>query len=138
MAGPVITIHGYDRLAAVLAEVEREANEATEQAVGAYVSRARDRLEDKPYPPELPGQRYIRTYNLKHGFRDIHLSRGEWLIFNEMEYSSYVVGTPDEQAAIHAGRWWVAREVVEERVPDLEDVLAARYQAIIDRRLATV
>jgi hypothetical protein len=135
---PVITIHNCDLLAARLADVERDVVAATESETNDWVRQARDRLEEREYPPELPGQRYRRTYNLKYGFVYLQQNREEWLIYNAMQYSSYVVGEEDEQAEIHKGRWWIAREVVEEGISELDDRLAARYQHIIDTAMATV
>lgn len=86
------------------------------------------------YAPPLPNSTYVRTGNLG---RNWGLRRGGKLsvVFqNPTDYAGWVVGDNDggRQAAIHAGRWWIARKKVEDRVPALE-VKIERHIDKLDR-----
>lgn len=95
------------------------------QRLGRYIVGA---LKGKPYPPELPGQKYKRTGRLNRAWAAS--IRGEYdtiHITNDARgksgfYAGYVVGNPissigNAQASIHRGRWWVATDVIEETIP---------------------
>lgn len=75
------------------------------------------------YPPELPGQRYVRTFNLeealhsKRGDHRMSLSEvraigGEQTVILGLRggtntlYGPQVVGFSDQQKPIHRGRWF--------------------------------
>ena len=66
------------------------------------------------------------------------MGTGRWVIRNvarqggRESYAEYVVGEPEDQADIHRGRWWTAREKIEEHFERyggeaLENELARRY-----------
>lgn len=108
--------------------------------VGELVEAEPERLQQTPYPPELPGlpgQRYERTYTLANSWSQDRLGPGRWVIINDArqkgrEYAEYVVGEPEDQADIHRGRWWTGRKKVEEHFARygpgaIEETLARRY-----------
>lgn len=84
--------------------------------LGSLVSKA---LEDKPYPPERPGQTYRRTGNFGRSWLPRIKGRNTISIINPVKargrfYANYVAG--DKQAWMHVGRWWTARKVAEDNI----------------------
>ena len=74
----------------------------------------------KVYPPERPGQTYIRTGRLGGGWMIIPNTNG-YTTRNNVPYTKYVVGNAYglEQAWMHEGRWNLLRDVQEEEVAKL-------------------
>jgi len=69
------------------------------------------------YPPELPDQKYVRTYSFRDAW-NVSYSQSAFTIKNFVQqkgvnYAGYVVGNAigERQAGIHAGRWKVFRKV---------------------------
>jgi len=130
-----------DRTLGLLAASTGE--DLADAVVGELVEAEPDRLAAEPYPPELPGQRYQRTFTLSQSWEQEQVGPGRWEIRNVAtqggrEYAEYVVGDPEDQADIHRGRWWTGREKVEEHFkrygPDvIERTLARRYEQEMDR-----
>lgn len=75
----------------------------------------------RAYPPPRPGQTYRRTGNLGRGWA-IRINQGSVTIHNAMPYAGYVVGDAKGagQAWMHRGRWWVARDAIDEARPLLK------------------
>lgn len=75
------------------------------------------------YAPPPPGSRYIRTGNLGANWGVMRPSRTSVAFTNATSYGPFVVGDSDggSQAAIHAGRWWIALRRVEAQVDKLAD-----------------
>lgn len=86
----------------------------------------------KPYPPQRPKQRYKRTGRLGARWKSAGTPDGA-RIYNEQPYAGYVVGDASGkgQAWMHAGRWWLARDVVEAARPKLREALVRE----MDRQL---
>ena len=91
------------------------------------------------YPPELPNQRYVRTYRLRNGWTVTikRLSKSKFMIEvkNDTDYATDVMGSlalsPSEagrfQHDIHKGRWQLTTVVLQEQytefLQELNDVL---------------
>ncbi len=77
------------------------------------------------YPPERPGQRYVRTGRLGAGFRYEQVAPSHYRFINDTPYTRFVVGDSDGggQAWMHQGRWWTAKERVEGEQPGLIQAL---------------
>jgi hypothetical protein len=79
----------------------------------------------RTYPPELPNQRYRRTFKLRSGWYVI----GSGLLFrviNDTNEYNREVQDRDQQRRIFQGRWPTWQGVVEQRQGDLrENVLRA-------------
>ncbi len=73
------------------------------------------------YPPPPPRSRYVRTYRFKNAWRVAEQPDG-YSISNAVRgsrnrpYAAYVTGNAEgeSQATIHAGRWPVFRDVVDD------------------------
>lgn len=95
----------------------------------------------RPYPPELPGQRYVRTGLLgrswkvkRHGETGYQISnrayrRGRY-------YAKWVIGTAygTHQAEIHRGRWKLLRDEVDREVQKKMPLTVARQIKLVARR----
>lgn len=85
------------------------------------------------YPPELPNQRYVRTFKLRDGWlegdRDVRLS-GDTLtaaLTNGVGYADEVMG--DDQKAVFQDRW----RTVDDLVDAWEDRVADRIDDALDQ-----
>lgn len=78
------------------------------------------RLVVKAYPPERPGQKYIRTRRLQARWYAEPQGKSV-LIANRQPYAGYVVGDSrgKGQAWMHRNRWWLAADVVKDARPEL-------------------
>lgn len=104
-------------------EYNKLAYEAGQEAFSAIREPLLDEL--KFYPPELPNQRYVRTYRLRRGWKAgvkrINGNTYSLVVSNDTEYTAFVVGSLAKtvsaaqrfQAAIHRGRWLLATETVQ-------------------------
>lgn len=89
----------------------------------------------KVYPPERPGQTYIRTGTLGGGWTITSNTNG-YTIRNDTPYTKRVVGNAYglEQAWMHQGRWNLQRDVTEEEVQKLPDEIEKEI-SMVARRL---
>ena len=89
----------------------------------------------KMYPPEVPGQTYIRTGTLGGGWMITPNSNG-YTISNNTPYTKYVVGNAYglEQAWMHEGRWNLLRDVSDEEVAKLPEEIENEI-SVVARRL---
>lgn len=94
-----------------IAVVDRELGEAHETA--------RRRFKGMYYPPQRPGQRYVRTGQYANRWAKSRVkmtaTTSQWQLTNKsvgrrgQHYASYVGGDDEgRQAWMHRGRWWVA------------------------------
>lgn len=69
------------------------------------------------YPPERPGQRYVRTYQLRGGWKRTAARRSsrtiEVDVDNPVEYGPFVQG--EDQAPIHQNRWKRLRAIGDDK-----------------------
>ena len=95
---------------------------------GAYkwFQHIRAKLKGKPYPAKRPGQKYVRTGNLANRWA-VEEGAGSWFVRNTAPYADEVVG--DRQSEYFKGRWWTARDVVDQETPFLADVLIDNIEA---------
>ena len=127
--GIIVEVREFDRIGREITDLANKTKSATLDVVDEWVKRQRDRLQQKPYPPERPGQRYVRTFQLRDSWRQERQAESRWLITDLMSYSSYVVQR-GEQAWMHEGRWWTAEETIEDDFPNLNMALAKRYEQL--------
>lgn len=120
---------GYNRVSNGLRLLASEmAGEVVDPVLGEWTKDMRYALKAEPYPPKRPGQTYVRTGQLANRWRAEQVKPGVWRINNAAvgkngrEYAQFVVG--EQQAWMHQGRWWLAREIVEGYAGDLTERLA--------------
>lgn len=98
-------------------------------------------LKKRGYPPQRPGQKYIRTKKLVNSWGTGRRRKtGEWMIDNSASlngkyYAGYVVGPKNgakgtRQAYMHKGRWWHADEEAASHLPELVKMANEEIQKI--------
>ena len=96
-----------------------------EAVVGQEINGFGDTVIDavQVYPPELPNQRYRRTYALRGSWRKRRAGPTTMHIESmNVGYAPYVMGD-GRQARIHQGRW------------NTDEQIARQYEPILQRRL---
>ena len=90
------------------------------------------------YPPERPGQRYVRTYKLKRNFRIVQKSKSTLGIINRARfkgraYAKYPIGDArgESQAWMHVGRWRVLRTEMEAELEKLPPKIRSRVHFFV-------
>lgn len=107
---------GLDNLRDSLSRLADMEDTVIEPGKRKWLPQVRAALKSKPYPSKRPLQTYVRTGILA----DSWAVQGN-SITNSSGHGEWVVG--DEQFWAHLGRWWIARNVVEDETPGLGDVL---------------
>lgn len=87
--------------------------------------------------PALPaGSDYVRSFTLRDTSqkritnRELPEIRGEWSTSGAAAYDQYVLGSRNEQAAIHRGRWKSTEEIEEEIAPLADEIAADAMENI--------
>lgn len=80
-------------------------------------------LKNKPYPAELPNQKYKRTGLLSASFTTTQEKLGRHLMNNEAPGRTWAIGQP--QARVHKGRWWTMLDELKKNTDLLEQRIAA-------------
>lgn len=126
-----IEIEGYDRLTRSLEKLTRGMPGMTSRVIRKWAAGTRAILKATPYPPKRPKQRYIRTGRLANSWTVAHTPEGATIVNHASargrEYARFVVGNAagEGQAWMHRGRWWKARDVIDNETPKLMSQLAA-------------
>lgn len=119
-----VKLHGIDR---VLATLRRGVNldDAIGQGLGDW---AKDLLDGQlygmeNYAPPPANSTYIRTGRLGANWGLSRPRKTAVSFNNTTSYARYVVGDSagGRQAAVHAGRWWIARKKVLAATPEAHD-----------------
>jgi hypothetical protein len=90
----------------------------------------------RDYPPELPNQRYRRTFRLRGGWshRVQRLPNGvQALTTNRGVLYNIWVQNEGQQAAIHRGRWQTDQQILDNRTPGILQNFDEAVQEAIDR-----
>lgn len=124
---PSIEVRGADRIQRNAGRLSSRMLRILDPVTALWVRGMRQRLASRAYPPGRPGQTYVRTGTLRNSWSDRKRSDSEYSIINDASqrgrmYPIYVLGngeTGGGQAGVHRGRWWIAREKVEDELPTL-------------------
>ena len=91
------------------------------------------------YPPPPPGSSYIRTGTLGRsigigGRAEIYevkrIGGGyEARLGTRLSYAPYVIG--EDQASMHAGRWWTMKTVASKATPGIERLFRAMSERLV-------
>lgn len=122
----VFTLVGAAKTKRKIRYFSHEGSKIYDPVLWKWAERVRTRLRSTKYPPRRPTQTYQRTGNLANRWAKIRTAPGAIMIANRSEYSGWVIGR-SSQAWMHAGRWWVADDIVEDEARALPDELKAAY-----------
>ncbi len=88
------------------------------------------------YPPELPGQKYVRTEDLKRGWQygaPMASANGKVIhLFNPVDYAPPVYSDMN-QAPIHQNRWKTVSELRDQIRPDIITAFQAWVKGVLGR-----
>jgi len=124
-----IQIRGYNRVRNELRPLLVSDASFFDPLIERWVKRQRLVLKRTPYPPPPPKSKYVRTGNLANKWAVVQHAEAIYSIVNEavspagVNYAGYVVGNDEEQAWMHVGRWWQAREIIENNMPSLRELI---------------
>lgn len=132
MAQISIKVNGYDRVANNMRRLATELDRELDKDVRAWAQDTRGDLKAEPYPPKRPNQRYVRTGRLANSWGVRKAGPARYEIHNSASYSHYVVGNHmgKEQAWMHKGRWWLVRNLVQDRAPELTRRISAKIRKL--------
>jgi hypothetical protein len=127
--GQYLDIPNLDVLIAQLGKLEDvigELAEPTEETLKLL----KERMQE--YPPERPGQKYVRTDTLKNGWSEHIILSGDRLgvLRNPTSYGRFVQSDID-QAWMHKDRWQTDKQVVDEK----ENEVVRIYERYLQKRL---
>ncbi len=131
-----VSVNGLDDLLVKFKQAPEVVQAEAEAAAVQSLVQLKPDLED--YPPELPNQKYIRTYALQSGWAEAEpvftpMSSGfEAMLTNPTDYGPYVQDK-DWQASIHQGRWQTTEDVVKRHASDMQANLDAAEQRITQK-----
>ena len=123
---------GHERVVSTFRRVATRGQKEMEDTTYLWAAqRMATQLQAKPYPPERPRQRYVRTGQLGRSW-GARRSPGGATIFNNRPYARYVVGDDKGkgQAWMHAGRWWLAADVIRDERPTLGSMLKNKLKSL--------
>lgn len=126
-------VHGLNRLKQSLFELGRFGPAILDPETKKWADQTSKTLRQTPYPAKRPKQRYRRTGRLTSSWRYERRGMGHYVIINRANrggrfYGPFVVGR-GRQFWAHKGRWWVAEDVIEKRIPKLVEWLQRRVEA---------
>ena len=131
-----INIRGYDDAVRRLGIVRSAYEKDVTNIMTVWAEDTAQQLRNKRYPPELANQKYVRTGLLGRSWKGKRVKMTTVVISNNANsgrsqfYARYVVGDDRgvNQAQIHKGRWWIAREtILVNHVPELVEKLDNLY-----------
>ncbi len=128
------SIQGLTRLSNQLKTGENFYPDIADPIIGKHARAEQKALRGTRYPPERPGQTYVRKYfmgGIAGSFSPFKVKAGVWGVENARPYAHYVIGK--RQAWMHAGRWWQMKTEMEKRIDDLSDALAKELERRWDR-----
>ncbi len=130
-----VQIRDEDNVRAGLLTFRKELPNAAERSIFDMLAETSRSLQE--YPPELPNQKYKRTFRFKNSWKAARLGSMTMMLFNDATargriYPSYVVGDEEGhgQARIHKGRWKTARGEVDRRISRVEKEIDRKLQVI--------
>lgn len=124
---------GYNRVGNKLRKLASLNSQIVDPEMKAWAQDTRATLKGTKYPPKRPLQTYIRTGRLANSWKVTKTKPGVFNIENQASfkgraYAKYVVG--DDQAWMHKGRWWKARDIIAQETSKLVSRLTKAIRQI--------
>ena len=126
-------IRGYNRVRNALRKLASQNPSLVQQVGEKRIKEIRTLLRRQKYPAQRPNQKYRRSGELSRRWASQNQQTGRWAITNQAShkgrlYAGYVVG--DDQAWMHRGRWWKARDVIEAQMKEFVRALSREIEKI--------
>ncbi len=129
-----VELRGTNRVANQLRAMASAHPDKTDPIIGKHAKWQSRQLRRKRYPPELPGQKYIRTGNLGRRFRARRVKKGVHIVMNRQSYAVWVVKKGMQNTKYHLGRWWTIDDEVQKNAPTLTKKLAAMLEDLMRKQ----
>ena len=131
-----VEIRGERRLARQMEAIADMWPDKSDPIIGKHATKFAKNMRNKPYPPELPGQKYIRTFLLGSRFKAKHagLPKGVHGVENKVSYAIWVAKRGMQNRQYHLGRWWTLEDEAEKTLPELEANLVEMLEDLIARQ----
>lgn len=138
------TLSGFNRVGNQLRAAASTHPDLTDPIIEAHTKSEAARLRRKAYPPELPNQKYKRTYDLQRHFRAQRRGPGRWAVINRvrsritgMMYAYRVIKKGFQGHDYFLGRWWIFEDVLQKNAPMLTRDLSVAIEKLLDRQRDT-
>jgi len=138
-SGFTMDIQGFNRVENKLRALAANMPEVCQGVIYRWAQNTRVVLKETKYPPKRVGQKYRRTGRLANSWRAVRLTNGATILnqasFKGREYARFVVGDAKGvgQAWMHKGRWWKARDIIDEQLPAMRAELKAELLKEYDK-----
>ena len=136
-----VELRGTNRVANQLRAMASAHPDQTDPIIGKHAKWQAKQLRNKAYPPELPGQVYVRTHNLKRRFRARRVKKGVHIVMNRQSYAVWVIKKGMQATKFfgkyppgHRGRWWTIDDQVQKNAPTLTKKLAAMLEDLMRKQ----
>lgn len=129
-----VKLTGYNRVRNQLRALAAAHPDDTDPILEKHAKTEANRLREKPYPPKLPGQKYIRTGQLGRRFRAQKRKKGQWSVINRTEYAVWVIQKGMQNKKYHEGRWWTIQDELAKEMPKLTKNLATKLERIMEKQ----
>jgi len=98
-----------------------------------FIERLKKRM--KIYPAQRSGQKYVRTYKLREGWKVVNVSPLKYTLKNTTHYTKWVVGTAygTMQAWMHEGHWTTLRDAADDEMKSLPENYAKDIKVVARR-----
>lgn len=134
-------LRGYLRVSNKLRRMAVDLEKELDPTVYRWGQQTRTKLRTRPYPAMRPRQKYRRTGRLANSWAVERVQPSRIRFLNRARaprggrpYPTFVIGDSRRQgqAWMHIGRWWLARNVIEEEVPALRNAMVTEIRRIWD------
>lgn len=127
-----VTFTGLNRVRNQLRAAASFYKQEADPLIGKHAKSESARMRDKAYPPRLPNQKYIRTYELKRKYRAQHKGAGVWAVINRRKGAVWVIKKGMQNRKYHAGRWYTLEDELNKNVPKLTKNLSAHLEQLLN------
>ena len=137
MADPfdvTVRMYGYNRVRNQLRAMASAHPKHTDPTIEKHAKTQAAMLRNKPYPPERPNQKYVRTGELGRRWRAQHQGRGRWAIINRRPKAVWVIKQGMQNRKYHLGRWWTMEDTLAKTMPQLTKNLSRTLEALMEQQ----
>jgi hypothetical protein len=127
-------ITGTERVQKQLDVAVKFAKQGADPVFRLHARREAGRLRKKPYPPELPNQKYQRTFELRDSYRHRKTGPSNYAITTQRKGAKWVVKKGMQNRRYHFGRWWTVDDEIAKGLPALSKRLSVEIEDIMEHQ----
>lgn len=126
-----VNMKGFNRVRNQLRAAASFHTKETDPVIAKHAKKQARLLRQKRYPPKLPNQQYVRTFELGRRFRARKIKAGQWQVINKRRGAVWVIKEGFQNIKFHAWRWWTMDEELRETMPELTRELTETLEGIL-------